>query len=159
MKKLKIYLDTSVISHLDQQDAPEKMEDTLKLWEELEQGKYVACISDVCFDELKGCNEEKQTILYGYLGNINYQRYQVTPEIKELAEKIIEFGVLTKKSYDDCLHIATAVVNNCNIIASWNFSHIVKVKTINGVRTVNLMNGYNTIDIYSPTMLLEGDDN
>ena len=159
MKKLKIYLDTSVISHLDQQDAPEKMADTRKLWEELEQGKYETCIPDVCFDELKGCNEEKQAILYGYLGNINYQRYQVTPEIKELAEKIIEFGVLAKKSYDDCLHIATAVVNNCNIIASWNFSHIVKVKTINGVRTVNLMNGYNTIDIYSPTMLLEGDDN
>jgi hypothetical protein len=29
MKKLKIYLDTSIISYLDQQDAPEKMADTL----------------------------------------------------------------------------------------------------------------------------------
>ena len=32
-KKLKIYLDTSVISHLDQQDAPEKMASTLSFWE------------------------------------------------------------------------------------------------------------------------------
>ena len=33
MRKLKVYLDTSVISHLAQEDVPEKMTDTLKLWE------------------------------------------------------------------------------------------------------------------------------
>ena len=33
MKKLKVYLDTSIISYLDQKDAPEKMEETLQLWE------------------------------------------------------------------------------------------------------------------------------
>ena len=35
MKKLKLYLDTSVISHLDAPDTPEKMADTLALWEDL----------------------------------------------------------------------------------------------------------------------------
>lgn len=38
MKKLKIYLDTSVISHLKQDDAPDKTQDTLKLWEDIKQG-------------------------------------------------------------------------------------------------------------------------
>ena len=32
MKKLKVYLDTSVISYLDQPDAAEKMADTVALW-------------------------------------------------------------------------------------------------------------------------------
>lgn len=31
MKRYKVYLDTSVISYLYQLDAPEKMEDTLRL--------------------------------------------------------------------------------------------------------------------------------
>jgi len=31
MKKLKLYFDTSIISHLDQQDAPDKIADTLAL--------------------------------------------------------------------------------------------------------------------------------
>lgn len=31
-RKLKVYLDTSVISHLMQEDVPEKMADTRKLW-------------------------------------------------------------------------------------------------------------------------------
>lgn len=32
MSKLKVYLDTSVISHLLQDDVPEKMADTRQLW-------------------------------------------------------------------------------------------------------------------------------
>lgn len=32
MRKLKVYLDTSVISHLLQEDVPEKMADTRQLW-------------------------------------------------------------------------------------------------------------------------------
>lgn len=31
MRKLKVYLDTSVISHLQQEDVPEKMRETLEL--------------------------------------------------------------------------------------------------------------------------------
>jgi len=35
MPKPKIYLDTSIISHLHQLDVPEKMNDTLALWEDI----------------------------------------------------------------------------------------------------------------------------
>jgi predicted nucleic acid-binding protein len=37
MKRLKIYLDTSVISYLQQEDAPERMKDTLALWKQFER--------------------------------------------------------------------------------------------------------------------------
>lgn len=32
MERIKIYLDTSVISYLDQKDTSEKMRETQKLW-------------------------------------------------------------------------------------------------------------------------------
>ena len=35
MRKLKIYLDTSIISHLFADDTPEKMEDTNRFWMEV----------------------------------------------------------------------------------------------------------------------------
>lgn len=38
--KLKIYLDTSVISYLQQEDAPEKMRDTLDLWSKIEKMSF-----------------------------------------------------------------------------------------------------------------------
>ena len=38
--KLKVYLDTSVISYLEQEDVPEKMSNTLELWEIFKREKY-----------------------------------------------------------------------------------------------------------------------
>lgn len=45
MKRLKVYLDTSVISYLDQKDAPEKMEETLRLWALFRKEIYEVYIS------------------------------------------------------------------------------------------------------------------
>ena len=38
---------------------------------------------------------------------------------------------------------------------SWNFKHIVNVKTIRGIKVVTTMEGYKDILIYPPTALLE----
>ena len=47
MGKLKIYLDTSVISHLLQEDVPEKMADTRQLWEMFCSNRYDVYLSTV----------------------------------------------------------------------------------------------------------------
>ena len=39
-RKLKVYLDTSVISYLQQADAPEKTRITLELWERFKSNIY-----------------------------------------------------------------------------------------------------------------------
>lgn len=45
MKKLKVYLDSSIISHLYAEDTPDKMRITEEFWKEIEQGLYEAVIS------------------------------------------------------------------------------------------------------------------
>jgi len=158
MRKLKIYLDTSVISHLYAPDTPDKMKDTVELWEDIKSGLYEVITSDVALKEIENCKEPKLSMLLDYLSEIEYERFPVTDEAENLADEIIKHSILTQKSRDDCLHIAIAVINNCDIILSWNFNHMVNVKTINGVRAVNILNGYRPIDIYSPTILIRGDD-
>jgi len=37
---MKVYLDTSVISYLDQKDAPERMKETQDMWEFFKKGQY-----------------------------------------------------------------------------------------------------------------------
>jgi predicted nucleic acid-binding protein len=76
-------------------------------------------------------------------------------EIAELAIEIANKKILPMKSANDRVHIASAVLNGCNAIISWNFKHMVNVKTIDGVRVVCIMNNLPQVDIYSPTMLLE----
>lgn len=156
-RKLKVYLDTSVISYLQQEDAPERMKDTLALWTQFEDGKYDICLSQVTLDEVGECREPKRTVLYEYLSRISYTKLEITDEVFKVANQIIDMGILTKKSIDDCQHIATAVVHGCDCIISWNFKHIVNVKTIRGVRAITNLEGYKQIEILSPSALLESE--
>jgi len=157
MRKQRIYLDTSVISHLDASDTPEKMADTLRLWEQLQSGEYEVVLSSVVFNELNNCDEPKKSILESFLRTIKYDRVESSSDIVALASKFIDFGILKEKNFDDCRHIAAALLSECDIIVSWNFKHIVNAKTIKGVRVISTIEEFKDIMIYSPTMLIEGD--
>jgi predicted nucleic acid-binding protein len=151
MKKLKVYLDTSVISHLQHEDVPEKMKETLLFWEELKTGKYDVVISDLTLEEIKRCSQPKQTNMLKHLEEIEYVIFQANDEVDNLAQEYVKNEVLGRKNITDCLHIASAVVSDCDVIVSWNFKHMVRFKTIQGVRAVNVKNGYfKSIDIVQP---------
>ena len=150
-RKQKIYLDTSVISYLDQQDAPEKMAITHKFWQKVLADEFDIVISEVVDWEIDDCNENKKKILREFQSQLKSTIVLIGENEKEISEIIIESGILTQaKSYRDCLHIASAITSGCNIILSWNFKHIVNPKTINGVKIVAIKSGYPEISIYSP---------
>ncbi len=158
MRKLKVYLDTSVISHLDQRDVPEKMKDTRLLWELFRRKRYEVYISDIVLSEIEKCKEEKLELLLEYMEQIDYQLIRTNEDTVALAEKFIDFGILRKKSFDDCQHIAAAILGGCDIIISWNFKHIVNIKTARGVKVITTLEGYKDLLIYPPSVLVEGDE-
>lgn len=158
MNKLKVYLDTSVISHLMQEDVPEKMSETLKLWDMFKEGKYDVYLSTVTLQEIDNCPEPKRAELFKHLGEIDYTPIEITEDMSEVAQQLIDMGILTQKSYDDCQHIASAVIYGCDCIISWNFKHIVNIKTIRGVRAITNLKGYKPIEILNPTVLLESEE-
>ena len=158
MRKLKLYLDTSVISHLFADDVPDKMEDTKVLWNDFANGKFEIYISQVVIDEIERCPEPKQGMMLAKLREIRFQILPETDEVITLADEYVKGGVLRRKSIADCRHIAHAVVNHCDAIVSWNFEHLVNFKTINKVKVVNTMFHYKEVSIMPPTMFLEKED-
>jgi predicted nucleic acid-binding protein len=139
VKKPLVYLDTSVISHLEHEDAPEKMIETRMFWEKVKSGEIAAALSRVTLQEIEQCDEPKRTKLLAHLREIEYSFIEQSEEIDALAQKFIENHILPKKSIDDCRHIASAIMYNCDIIVSWNFKHIVNYKTIDGVKQITRM--------------------
>ena len=158
MERLKVYLDTSVISHLLQEDVPEKMADTRQLWKMFRAKKYDVYLSTVTLEEIEACPEPRRDQLYNYLEQVEYTLIEIDNDALEVAEQIIEIGILTRKSYDDCQHIGAAIVNECDCIISWNFKHIVNIKTIRGVRAITNLKGYKPIEILNPSVLLESEE-
>ena len=154
-KKLKVYLDTSVISYLQQEDAPEKTRITLELWEKFKGNTFDVCLSDLTLLEVGNCEEPKASFMRNKLDEIPYSRLFIDSLVVELANDIVKIGILTENSIEDCQHIAVALINNCDIILSWNFRHLVNVKTIDGVRALSMIKGYKNINILNPMTLLE----
>ena len=154
LRKLSIYLDTSVISNLTAEDAPKLMEYSLMLWDEIRKGIYNVFISDLVIAEIDACPEPKRSTLARYLNEIDYTNASVSEEGIELAKQYIAAGIIPLKYEDDAIHIALATILNCNAIVSWNFAHMVKLKTIIGVNGINLGLGYRKIEIVSPMSMI-----
>lgn len=153
-RKLKIYLDTSTISYLQEEHSPDKMAATRKLWAKFEEGFFDVFLSQTTMKELGRCPEPKLSVLLGYLSKIQYKVLDIDQAVMSLAQKIVEEGVLTRTSLDDCAHIAAAAINGCDCVVSWNFRHMVRQRTIDGVRRIVAPEGYGGLEIITPWALL-----
>ncbi len=154
MKKLKIYLDTTVISFLKADDSIDKMNLTLQFWELARQNKFIIVLSQLTLDEVLRCSEPKRSILFDYLKQIDFDDFDITKDVEDLGNKYIQEEIIPQKYADDAYHIAAASVYECDVIASWNFQHIVKYKTIIGVNGINKMLGYKEIEILTPESMV-----
>ena len=156
--KVKIYLDTSVISCLQVHETPERMADTLRLWEDIKAGIYDVVISDITIDEINDCPEPKRSFMLSELKKIPLIVIEAEKKVEELSREFIRLGILKEKNIYDCMHIATALLAKCDIIVSWNFKHIVNDKTIEGVKIISKTKGFDSIKIYCPSILTGGSD-
>jgi predicted nucleic acid-binding protein len=144
-KKISLYLDTSVIGgYFDK----EFEEDTRLLFEEIKDGKYDVFVSSLTRQELENAPDKVKNLLIDL--SIEFKEIKVLPEYVLFAEEYIKENVVGATSKDDCTHIATATINNIDVLVSWNFKHIVNVHRIRGYNSVNLKNGYKQLEIRSP---------
>jgi len=151
MKKLRIYLDTSVFGgYFDD----EFKEITKPLFERIAANEFEVIFSNITENELSGApNFVKE--LVNSLPESNTIYVEADEESNQLANEYIKEEVVGKTSFIDCLHIALATIHNANILVSWNFKHIVNVVRIIGYNSVNLAQSYKQIDIRSPRELLQ----
>ena len=87
-----------------------------------------------------------------------FERIELTAEAILLADTCIKEKVVGKTSLEDCRHIALATINKLDVLASWNFKHIVNLDRIKGYNSVNYRLGYPMIEIRSPKDLIHYED-
>jgi predicted nucleic acid-binding protein len=154
MRKRKIYLDTSVISHIEQSEKPSEQAYSRELFDYIKAGRYEVYLSVVVFDEIEDCSSSLREALLGHISEINFEKIGITDAVNSLARTIIERNVLPKKSIRDSQHIAAAITADCDYIVSWNMKHMANVDTNTGIRLITIAGGYKDILLVPPSMLL-----
>jgi len=148
--KQRIYIDTSIVGgYFDD----EFKDATIKLFERLENNEIIFVVSDLLDLELLGAPKRVREHILKYPAN-KFQRVDLTEEAVRLADSYIQENVVGRTSLEDCRHIALATINKVDVLASWNFKHIVNLDRIKGYNSVNLRLGYSMIEIRSPRDLM-----
>ena len=148
--KQRIYLDTSVIGGI----FDEKFEvNTNLLFNLVKLNQIIIVLSDLTENEIKLAPLRVNNFFYS-LGEFNVEFINGSEESNRLAKAYINGKVVGPTSFDDCHHIALATISSVDILASWNFKHIVNENRIRGYNSVNLRMGYDQIEILSPLEII-----
>ena len=151
-KKLKVYFDNSVIGgYFDE----EFQEPTKLLFKFLDENKIIGYFSSLTKQEadayINNPLASEFDKLFQKLTQVN-----LNDEIRRLADEYMQQGVLTKKSINDCLHVAIATFYDFEIIVSWNFKHLVNIDKIPKFNLINFKLGYKQIQICTPGDIVYG---
>ena len=132
--KQRIYIDTSVVGgYFDE----EFKEATTALFQRLENGEIIFVVSDLLDLELINAPQKVRELLYSYSAD-KFVRIELTEEAIKLADTYVSEKVVGQTSLEDCRHIALATINKVDVLASWNFKHIVNLDRIKGYNSVTL---------------------
>ena len=152
--KQRIYIDTSVVGGFFDEEFKDA---TQRLFKRLEDNEVKFIISDLLELELIQAPKHVNELLLKYPTD-RFERIELTEEIMNLADRYIAEKVVGRTSLEDCRHIALATINRVDVLASWNFKHIVNLDRIKGYNSVNLRLGYPTIEIRTPQELVSYGD-
>ena len=144
MKKLKIYLDTSVINFLFADDAPDFRKVTQDFFA-IYAANYNLCISRIVILEIsrtphRELRDKLMNVIRGHA--VEVLPDDDTVHIQKLAAVYMRKGIIPAAKMEDALHVAYATVSKVDILLSWNFKHLANVNKEARILAVNNEEGY-----------------
>ena len=149
----RIYVDTSVFGGCDD---IEFIGHSRRLVAAMAGGEYGMVISEVTLLEL----EKAPAAVRAHLERVPESLVEVLAldsETESLAAEYIRDGAVGRQERADALHIALATAARGDVLASWNFKHIVNLRRITSFNAVNMKLGYPVLEIRNPREVI-GDE-
>jgi predicted nucleic acid-binding protein len=150
-RKLKIYLDTSVPNAYFDERNQYRLDLTREFWSKLPH--YHVFVSDLVLKEISATGDpdlrKKLITIVDSFESLETDQ----EEIRILAQEYVIRGIIPIKYIEDAIHLAVTTINDLDILLSWNFNHMVKLKTKREVNSTNILFGYHSIEIIEPAML------
>ena len=149
MRKLKVYLDTSVINFLKIEDSPDYRRDTELFFKTIiATEKVESYVSKIVFEEI---NSTEDIVKRGGLLDIFKEYPNIKTLIAEdnnvgdiefLVKSYLSEEIIPRKNIADAFHIAYSTVFQMDILLSWNFKHLANFNKEQKILIVNKQNGF-----------------
>jgi len=151
MQKETVHIDTTLPSAYFDDRTPDRQKLTRLFWA-TRLPELISSVSEVVIAEIAQTpdNERRQAML-DLVRDI--PALQVSEEGQSLAHEYVDRGVFPAKYLSDAMHVALATVGGIRNLVSWNFHHLVKLRTRREVNLVNALKGYTPIEILAPPEL------
>ncbi|MBT9143896.1 MAG: hypothetical protein DDT29_02310 [Dehalococcoidia bacterium] len=132
-RKLKLYLENSVISMYFQDDAPYLRDLTRQFWEEI-LPHFDVYISEVVLDDIRAIAELN---LRRAAENLikDFEILEVTEDVVKLSDVYLSYRRLPR---GDAIHLASASMGEMDFLVTWNLRHLYKRGTQEMIREVNV---------------------
>lgn len=152
---MRLYLDTSVIGALFDEEIPQRVRITRDLLDLIVGGRHTGVISNIVLEEIDRSPEELKERLIKEIQKVPFQVIAEDENSADLLEIYEQEGFIRKGARLDLRHLSIATANGVDAVVSWNFRDIVNIRTRRAVHSVNLRLGFPLIEIVSPEEVVE----
>lgn len=151
-KKLKLYLDTSVLGYAVNPRNRARRDEARVLLSQIRNGSFIGAFSSVTEEEVKAAPPRIAQRLLRKMMWAGLKRVRIWNRglAEELAEQYCDQGVIPEEFLDDARHIAIATLWGAHAVVSYNFKHLVRLETIVAVNAINEEAGLDEIVICQP---------
>ena len=125
---MKLYLETTMFNYYFDAEC-DGHADTVRLFEEIREGKHKGYTSGYAIGELKNASEPKRSVMLELIDEYNIEVLPITDESDHLADLYVSANIIPARFWQDGAHIATACIHDLDFILSYNFKHINRAKT------------------------------
>ena len=150
MKRIRLYLDTSVLGGLFDIEDAQRLLTVERLLKSIKEKNYEGFVSPLTIEEILKAPKEIIEQLSNRVSDAGLILLEESEESIELANAYVSSGAIPVKFRNDARHIAIGVCNEINYIVSWNYKHMVNISVRRLVNSTNLKMGYSPIEIISP---------
>lgn len=101
-------------------------------------------------EELEQAPADLRQAILGEVGGVAFELTVEDAESRTLFAEYLKMQIIPPRYRNDLRHVAVATRAGVDALVSWNFRHLVNVKTRRAVHAVNMRLGYPLIEIVSP---------
>mgnify|MGYP001578309406 FL=1 len=141
-----MYLDTSIISFVYADDAPEKQSLTNEFFRKY-LSVYDVRVSSLVLTEIENTNNialrnKLKSVIEKYDLPVINAESEDQEKIFDLARMYLKERIIPQKKFDDAVHVAICVYYEFDILLSWNFRHLANIDKQIRVNAANKKQGY-----------------